>query len=438
MKFRKSLKILFFLFALSSPFLARAQWEEVTSNHVTFVTLSSFCRFYFFQMTGDSNGEHVELIGPYGTIKIRADNRECYIDNLRLWLSFPIARLPNGTLGISKIDVADVFEPILRPERLSPRHEIKGVIIDPGHGGPDQGASCDGVNEKTLNLDTANRLETLLKAKGIATAMTRRDDSFPSLEERAKYTEVFPDYIFVSIHYNQGPATSRGIETFAETPLYAPSTSDSVTRSLKYAMANPNDANAASSALLASLIHRQVVQIQPPEGDRGMKKARFAVLRLSTSPAVLVEGGFISDRPVDLPKVRTEKYRQELAEKIATGIEQFISLMKLPETPLRKFSGMEFRDTRPAVDLRTLGNVMDPMPPIIPCTNIFTNSTNVLVFPATDLHPATNAPHLPEPEDGRVISTNNEPVTSTNTTTNAIPVSAPPKPVPGETNPYRS
>jgi|GEM_PF-2950251 len=436
MRVFRGFKILLLILALVSPFVAQAQWDEVTSNHITYVTLNSFCRFYFFEMSQDNAGEHIELTGPYGTVNLRADNRECYIDNTRIWLSFSVARLPGGALGISKIDVADVFEPILRPERLSPRHEVKGVIIDPGHGGPDQGASCDGVKEKTLNLDTANRLEEILKAEGIPTVMTRRDDSFPSLEERAKFTETYPDYIFVSIHFNQGPPTSRGIETFAETPQFAPSTSDSVPRSPKYAMPNPNDENAASSALLASLIHRQVVQILPPEEDRGMKKARFAVLRLSRSPAVLVEGGFISDRPVDLPKVRTTAYRQKLAEKIAVGIEQFINIMKLPETPMRRFSGVEFRDTRPEVNLRVLGNVLDPMP-LIPSTNS-TNSTGVMLFPATGLHGDTNAPHFSEPEDGRDLNSEPPSPSSTNAPTNNMQPSTLGKPEPGETNPYRS
>src|SRR5689334_9041974 len=89
------------------------------------------------------------------------------------------------------------------------------VVLDPGHGGRDQGTKWGGVSEKTLTLNIARRVEILLKARGIPTAMTRRSDVYRSLESRASVANGFRRSIFVSIHCNADPLhEARGIETF--------------------------------------------------------------------------------------------------------------------------------------------------------------------------------------------------------------------------------
>ena len=80
--------------------------------------------------------------------------------------------------------------------------DAKTVIIDAGHGGKDKGAHWYGVSEKTLTLDVAKRVQTLLKKKGITVAMTRTSDRFVSIKDRAYLANKYSDSIFVSIHFN--------------------------------------------------------------------------------------------------------------------------------------------------------------------------------------------------------------------------------------------
>ena len=101
---------------------------------------------------------------------------------------------------------------------LAPASAFRTVVIDAGHGGKDDGAKRYGVKEKDLNLDTAKRLEKILKRRGFHVVMTRRTDRFLHLQERAKIANRYQDAVFISIHYNAHPDTSvKGIETFYAT-----------------------------------------------------------------------------------------------------------------------------------------------------------------------------------------------------------------------------
>lgn len=423
MSLRSAVSCLLFFWA--TTFL-HAQWEEVENRRLPYVKLSSFCDFYFFRVPEDRTKPEIELVGPYGKLLLKAQSRECFLDGQRIWLSYPVEQQANGSFILSKMDLIKCFEPVLRPERIAPRPLIKGVIIDAGHGGMDNGAiASGGIMEKDMTLDTALRLERLLKAKGIATVLTRRDDSFPSLDDRAKFTELYPDYIFVSIHFNQGIRTARGVETYSLTPQFSPSTSDSVPQSARYGEASPGDEHDASNILLATLVQREMRTLYPPEGDRGIKRARFAVLRRSHNPAILVEGGFLSNSTGDLPLIRTPDFRQKIAQQIADGITQYLAILKMPEIPVRKCFGVEFRDLRPTLDLLSL--IRPPatstnaiIPPPVPTVPAVTN------LPITPLPVLPLTPSPSEPQDGR------QPVPEADT--HDIPLTSTPTPINPSTN----
>src|SRR5690606_21544077 len=89
------------------------------------------------------------------------------------------------------------------------------VILDAGHGGHDGGAAWYGLREKRLNLDVAQRVERLLKAKGLRVVMTRRTDTFVSLDARANTANRYARSVFVSIHFNANRTTSiHGMEGY--------------------------------------------------------------------------------------------------------------------------------------------------------------------------------------------------------------------------------
>lgn len=175
---------------------------------------------------------------------------------------------------------------------LSMAGAFRTVVIDPGHGGQDSGANVGKVYEKHLAMDTAVRLERYLRKKGFRTYMTRRSDRFITLARRAQIGNSFRNSIFVSIHYNYTYKRHvSGLETF----YYA-----------------------SSGKPLATLIQNGMLR-KVSAVNRGVKFARYAVLRRSHIPAALVECGFVSHAG-ERRRMKTGRYRQKIAEGIGNGI----------------------------------------------------------------------------------------------------------------------
>lgn len=167
------------------------------------------------------------------------------------------------------------------------------VIIDPGHGAHDRGAAIGYVYEKHLALDTARRVEQLLKKQGLKVVMTRSRDVFIPLQNRSAIGNRMGDSIFVSIHYNYNRGgTGAGVETYY---------------------------HFNSSYTLAAYIQAYLVQ-RTKMTHRGVKSANFHVIRATTkNPAVLVECGFVSN-PAERARMMTGEFRARIAEGIAQGI----------------------------------------------------------------------------------------------------------------------
>jgi N-acetylmuramoyl-L-alanine amidase len=181
------------------------------------------------------------------------------------------------------------------------------VVIDPGHGGFDLGGiSGQRVPEKVVALDTALRLEKILRTAGLRTVMTRRTDVFIPLPKRSAIANAQPDAIFVSIHYNSARRSgAHGIETYCEDSAGAP---------------------------LAARIQRKIVT-QVSTENRGVKRAEYYVLRNCNIPAVLVECGFLTN-PDEARLAQTPAYRQNVAAQIARGIiEQRSYALPKPSPP---------------------------------------------------------------------------------------------------------
>lgn len=172
---------------------------------------------------------------------------------------------------------------------------FRTVVIDPGHGGHDKGGQWGRVYEKHLCLDTAARLENELKKRGYRTVMTRRSDYFISLPERVRITKQYSNAIFVSVHYNYTwRQEASGLETFY---------------------------TSGESHGLATAVHSGIMR-KVRATNRGVKFARFYVIRNNTCPAILVECGFVSN-PTERARMKSAWWRQSLAEGMADGIDRF-------------------------------------------------------------------------------------------------------------------
>lgn len=198
------------------------------------------------------------------------------------------------------------------PDRSRPT-----VVIDPGHGGRDSGAMSNGLREKDLTLDTALRLERHLREEGFPVVMTRRDDRFLELFERANIANGIRRALFVSIHFNDNTtASGDGVETFYAQQKAAFSDDGWTLAGLfqGHAEAPPLDQGASfAQAVQASMVESLKVT------DRGAKPRQLAVVRLTRCPAVLVEGGFLNN-PAEARKLARDDYREKLAAAITSGV----------------------------------------------------------------------------------------------------------------------
>lgn len=172
---------------------------------------------------------------------------------------------------------------------------FRTVVIDPGHGGQDNGGKWGQVYEKHLALDTAVRLETNLKKMGYQTVLTRRSDYFITLPQRVSIGNRYKNAIFVCIHYNYTwKQDVSGLETF----YYS------------------SDGQRLAQCVQDSLVRRTHTV------DRNAKFARYYVLRNSTLPAILVEGGFVTNES-ERDLMKSGGFREAIARGIAEGIQRY-------------------------------------------------------------------------------------------------------------------
>lgn len=191
------------------------------------------------------------------------------------------------------------------------------VIIDPGHGGKDSGTIKTGLVEKDLALDVAHRLERLLRERGFVTLLTRSDDSFVSLQDRASIANNQPDSVFVSIHFDEaGRAAATGIETYYAT--HRPAWPERVVSFLPFLQRISTEPPDPESQSLAGFIQESVVS-QTQATNRGTRPQQFFVIANVRHPAVLVEGGFLTNKDEAL-KLTNADYREQMALGIAEGI----------------------------------------------------------------------------------------------------------------------
>src|SRR5436309_10895611 len=205
------------------------------------------------------------------------------------------------------------------------------VVLGPGHGGQDSGAMCGGVMEKDLTLDVARRVDHLLAAEGIATLMTRLGDSYVSLADRAAFGNRVKDSIFVSIHFNEdNKPVASGVETsYAARQITSGSTLASW---LPFFSRPPSNSPKPESQSLAGFIQEALVA-RTRSVDRGTQAKQFFVIANVTSPAVLIEGGFITNKD-EVSKLASEYYREQLAAAVADGILRYRDVVSQRQSAL--------------------------------------------------------------------------------------------------------
>jgi N-acetylmuramoyl-L-alanine amidase len=259
------------------------------------------------------------LYSQWTTIDVGKNGRVLYLNRLPIYLGFPTVE-SKGQLFITTADYQHVLQPILTPQVFKKRPGIRCVVIDAGHGGKDSGARNDayGLLEKDLTLDVARRLKVLLERSGFEVVMTRDSDVYIPLAQRSKVANRAKADLFVSLHFNAAGSTSAcGFESYALTPQYQASSKYSSPTS-QDAKRYPGNEQDPWNTLITYHIERALVQgLGGP--DRGMKRARWSVLKDLECPGVLTELGFVSHSET-AKKIRSLAFRQKLAQSLYNGI----------------------------------------------------------------------------------------------------------------------
>src|SRR5213596_1125349 len=312
--------------------LAADDWQIIKVSGQDYLSVDNVSRFYGLPAGIAASGEKVEFEAAKNTLEFVSGSREVMINGARSWLCFPAIE-QNGKLLVSRTDVAKTIEPLVRPHRVPNVGKVQTIVVDPGHGGYDKGQVSRYGYEKDFALDVARKLRPLLLSKGLRVIMTREGDYFVPLEVRAQIANKARDSIFVSIHFNASndDRNATGFEIFSFTPRGAPSTADSAVAPSALSTQPGSAVDAQSLALSACIYHSLLGHI--PEYDRGIKRARFAVLRLTKVPAVLIEGGFLTERGKS-KLISNKDWRAKLAGAIGIGIENYRALPIKNQPPM--------------------------------------------------------------------------------------------------------
>lgn len=310
---------LLFIGLAGSPIARATDWNVVQQQGRDYVSFANVAQFYQFpEFTRASRT--VSLRGEHRAIRAQAGTSEMSINGVRFFTDFPLLTNAGEEL-VSAMDVSKIIEPVLRPSRIQNSQKVETVVLDPGHGGTDSGASNRWGSEKAFTLDVALSAREQLVRAGFKVEMTRSGDAGLALQERVDFANRFQNALFVSIHFNSASG-GAGLESYSLAPAGVPSNASTESHlsavDLQTYPGNSQDGQniALTAAIHASTLSRLGVY------DRGVRHGRFHVLRDIKVPATLLECGFLSD-PAEGQRIATAQYRQRLGAAIAQGIQNY-------------------------------------------------------------------------------------------------------------------
>jgi len=271
----------------------------------------------------DLSGTRLTMGGSAGQLEIESGRRAARARGVRVFLGEPVVAA-DGHLFVSRTDVESLLLPIFQGTGARGTGPIRTIAVDAGHGGHDCGSVNRkmGLKEKNLTLDVAVRLGAALRRRGYEVIMTRTRDEFVALEERPRRAHGAD--LFISIHFNAtaGKGVS-GTETYVLSPAGQVSTGTSLSHSGDLSPVPGNRWDAPSAAFGFMVQDRLLKEFGTV--DRGLKHARFAVLRNLPCPGVLVESAFLTN-DAEAARLGTEAFRSRLAETLAESVESFARL----------------------------------------------------------------------------------------------------------------
>ena len=305
-----------------TPSMTAAQRVEIQHDGRSYIDLATAGGRLGMKAYWLSGHKTFRLRSQWTNIDIGKGKRILYLNRIPIYLGFPTLE-SSSRLYMAKADYQNVLQPILTPQAFPQKPALRRIVIDAGHGGKDSGAKNDAyrLHEKDLTLDVSQRLKSMLERRGYEVVMTRESDVFIPLERRPQIANRAKGDLFISIHFNAAArTTAEGYETFVLTPQYQASSKYSDPGRGDNRRYDGNDQDPWNT-LLGYHVQRSLVQTMGGT-DRGLKRARFLVLKHLDCPGVLLELGFVSN-PETANKVRSAAFRQSLAQSLCDGIIQY-------------------------------------------------------------------------------------------------------------------
>jgi N-acetylmuramoyl-L-alanine amidase len=299
---------------------ASGGWDTAKIEGREYVSVDSIKKFYGFSKM-NRTGNTVVLENPKVEMKLKVGGNECLMNGVKFVFSNEIATVGDKAY-VSRVDLAKLIDPVLRPNFIQNAGDFRTVILDPGHGGKDPGATNPYGTEANYNIKVAGLAKKLLEAKGFKVVMTRNSNVYLSLQERVDFANaVKENAIYVSIHFNSGGSSARGIETFTLSPPGVPHYDrDFKAADLQTRAGNEHD---SANIALATSVHGSILRrLGTNTLDRGIKRARFSVLSGVTHPAILLEGGFMS-HPYEARLIENVAYQNAIASGLVDAIGKY-------------------------------------------------------------------------------------------------------------------
>ncbi len=291
-------------------------WRIVTADGRDHVTAADVAAFYRFDRW-EEDGPAVWFRSPTLVMRWEINSRFLMINGVKFLLAEPCVK-KDGQCLLSRLDLVKWVDPVLRPSYLRHAESFDTVVIDPGHGGADPGTRGPIGVEKDFTLSLGLMLREELARRGLKTVMTREDDARLSKTRRGIVATEHPDSIFVSLHFNADRSRQvHGVETYVMTPMGLASSNDG-RPGLEAMRGFDGNVRENESLALAAAVHAQVLHRTGAE-DRGVRRARFAVLKDCERAGLLIEGGYLTS-PLDAERIRNPTAMRQLAAAIAQGI----------------------------------------------------------------------------------------------------------------------
>jgi N-acetylmuramoyl-L-alanine amidase len=319
------LLVIFWAFAIGSP-----PSRAAVINGQTYVSLADWARGNSLRIVSQTR-DKIVVADETSRLTFNTDSTEAEINGVNLRLSFPVAN-DHGSALIAQFDLDSAVRPLLFPSRYLDRDKITTICLDPGHGGKDTGNRVHHFywhNEKTYTLLLALELRDQLRRAGFKVALTRNRDTFVDLPVRPAIANKAGADLFISLHFNATETDKngvKGVETYCITPVGAASSNAQGEGSHH----SPVTANRweRRSLLFAYEMQKSLVQNLHAE-DRDVRRARFAVLRDAQMPAILIEGGYMTN-PAEARQIYDAAWRRQMAAAIVKGILNYQKLAAPP------------------------------------------------------------------------------------------------------------